>query len=258
MMPKCRHEHSDQFMRLTRCYIPEPLRANETRLLPESVANHIGRVLRARAGDFLTLFDGRGGEYDAQILSIDRQAVRVQIDAHRALERESPLQITLLQALARGDRMDFIVQKATELGVGSIVAVQSERSVVRLAAEGLAKRCEHWRAIAISACEQCGRNRVPSIEASSDLAGACARAASTDRRLLLAPGAEHTLVEAVRLASSVCVLIGPEGGFAADELALSQRLGFQGCRLGPRVLRAETAPLAALAAIQSVAGDLAT
>lgn len=254
-MPKCRHDHSDPFMRLTRCYVSEPLQAGDNRLLPEAVSLHVGRVLRAHVGDALTLFDGRGGEYDAAIMKIERDGVRVRIDAHRAVERESPVRITLLQSLARGDRMDFIVQKATELGVTALVAFHGERSVVQLDARGLAKRCDHWRAIAISACEQCGRNQVPAIEAVADLSDACLRAATTDRRLLLSPEGEQTLIELAVRASGISLLIGPEGGFTGHELAVSQQRGFETCRLGPRVLRAETAPLAALAAIQAVGGD---
>ena len=138
-------------MRLTRCYVPAPLHAGDTCVLPGDVSTHVARVLRARAGQLLTLFDGRGGEYDAIILAIDRGGVRVQIDDHRTIERESPVAVTLLQALARGERMDLIVQKATELGVAAVVAWGGERSVVRLDGPGLARRCEHWRAIAISA-----------------------------------------------------------------------------------------------------------
>ena len=242
-------------MRLTRCYVPPPLRAGDTRLLPEDVSMHVARVLRSRAGQLLTLFDGHGGEYDARIVDIDRRGVRVQIDMHRAIERESPLTVTLLQALARGERMDFIVQKATELGVAAIVALPGERSVVRLDAQGLARRCEHWRAVAISACEQCGRNRVPSIQVVADLASACAQSDAASLRLLLAPGAGRTLTSVVQQASSISLAVGPEGGFSDQELALAAHHGFQSCRLGPRVLRAETAPLAALAAIQAVAGD---
>ena len=242
-------------MRLTRCYVPAPLHAGDTRVLPEDVSTHVARVLRARVGQLLVLFDGRGGEYDATILEIDRRGVQVRIDPHRAIERESPLNVTLLQALARGERMDLIVQKATELGVAAIIAWGGERSVVRLDAQGLAKRCEHWRAIAISACEQCGRNRVPTIEAVADLASACSRADASSVRLFLAPEADSTLTSRVQHASSVSVLIGPEGGFSDHELALAEKHDFQACRLGPRVLRAETAPLAALAAMQAVAGD---
>ena len=257
MMPKCRHDHSDQFMRLTRCYVPAPLHAGDTLSLPESTSTHIGRVLRARMGESLTLFDGRGGEYGAQILSIDRRCVRVRIGDHRQVERESPLRVTLLQALARAERMDFVIQKATELGVAAIIVLPGERSVARLDAQALRKRCEHWRAVAISACEQCGRNRVPTIESVCDLAAGCARAPAEDRRVLLAPEAGQTLLGLIAGATSVSVLIGPEGGFHAEELALAMQHGFQNARLGPRVLRAETAPLAALAVIQASAGDLA-
>jgi 16S rRNA (uracil1498-N3)-methyltransferase len=216
---------------------------------------HVARVLRARAGESLTLFDGRGGEYHARIVAIERRGVRVLIDAHRDIERESPLVVSLLQGLARGERMDFIVQKATELGVSAIVAFCGERSVVRLDASALARRCQHWRAVAISACEQCGRNRVPSIHAVADLAGACAQSDVAGLRLLLAPDADRTLTSTVQHASSISLLVGPEGGFGDQELALARLQGFQPCRLGPRVLRAETAPLAALATLQAVAGD---
>jgi 16S rRNA (uracil1498-N3)-methyltransferase len=242
-------------MRLTRCYVPAPLAAGDTRQLPQEVATHVARVLRARAGQLLTLFDGRGGEYDATIVQIDRRGVQVQIELHRAIERESPLPVTLLQALARGERMDFIVQKATELGVAAIVAMGGDRSVVRLDGPGLARRCEHWRAVAISACEQCGRNRVPTISYAADLASACAQADATGVRLLLAPEADQTLIAVARQASRIALAVGPEGGFSDEERSLAQQQGFQFCRLGPRVLRAETAPLAALAAIQAVAGD---
>jgi 16S rRNA (uracil1498-N3)-methyltransferase len=242
-------------MRLTRCFVPPPLAVGDTRQLPGDVSTHVARVLRARAGQLLTLFDGRGGEYQATILAIDRGGVRVQIDLHRAIERESSLKVTLLQALARGERMDFITQKATELGAAAIVAWVAERSVVRLNGAALARRCEHWRAVAISACEQCGRNRVPTIGAVADLASASALTDSASLRLLLAPEAERTLTALVQSGAGISLLVGPEGGFSDDELALARQHGFQSCHLGPRVLRAETAPLAALAALQAVAGD---
>jgi 16S rRNA (uracil1498-N3)-methyltransferase len=242
-------------MRLTRCYVPAPLAVGDTRQLPQDVSTHVARVLRAREGQLLTLFDGRGGEYDATIVQLDRRGVRVQIELHRDIERESPLSVTLLQALARGERMDFIVQKATELGVAAIVAMGGDRSVVRLDGAGLARRCEHWRAVAISACEQCGRNRVPTISAVADLASACAQSDSPSLRLLLAPEADQDLTAVAREASSITLAVGPEGGFSDQERSLAQQHGFRFCRLGPRVLRAETAPLAALAALQAVAGD---
>jgi 16S rRNA (uracil1498-N3)-methyltransferase len=242
-------------MRLTRCFVPPPLAVGDSCLLPADVSTHLARVLRARPGQLITLFDGRGGEYQATILAIDRHGVRVQIDQHCAIERESTLKVTLLQALARGERMDFITQKATELGAAAIVIWVAERSVVRLTGEALARRCEHWRAVAISACEQCGRNRVPTIGTVADLASASALTDSASLRLLLAPDADRALTALVQSGSGISLLVGPEGGFSDDELAQARQHGFQSCRLGPRVLRAETAPLAALAALQAVAGD---
>jgi 16S rRNA (uracil1498-N3)-methyltransferase len=244
-------------LRQTRCYVAGQLHAGDTLSLPESASAHLGKVLRARVGDAVTLFNGQGGEYEAQILTTDRRSVRVRIGAHRSVERESPLRLTLLQSIARGEKMDLIVQKATELGVSAIFALEAERSVVRLDKEAHRKRAEHWRAIAVSACEQCGRNRIPVIEVVADLPAALARAPMEDTRVLLEPGAEQALSElAQRACSGMTLLIGPEGGFAADELALAREHRFTACRLGPRVLRAETAPLAALAVIQALAGDL--
>jgi 16S rRNA (uracil1498-N3)-methyltransferase len=255
MMPKCRHEYSDCIMRQTRCYVAGALNPGDTLSLPEGTSAHVGRVLRARPGDLLTLFNGEGGEYEAQILQIDRRGVSVRVGVHRAIERESPLKLTLLQAIARGEKMDFIVQKATELGVAAIVALPALRSVVRLDQEGHRKRREHWHAIAVGACEQCGRNRIPTIDVVADLTAAIAMSPAGDRRVLLELDAEQTLATLTQ-SSGMTLLIGPEGGFADAELALSRAQGFTACRLGPRVLRAETAPLAALAVIQALAGDL--
>jgi 16S rRNA (uracil1498-N3)-methyltransferase len=256
MMPKCRHEYSGQSMRQTRCYVAGQLHAGDTLWLPEGASAHLGRVLRARVGDAVTLFDGQGGEYDAQILTIDRRNVRVRIGAHKCVERESPLRLTLLQSIARGEKMDLIVQKATELGVNVIVAMPAQRSVVRLEGEAHRKRAEHWRAIAVGACEQCGRNRIPAIEVVADLQAALAHSPQNDTRVLLEPDAQQALSQLVQRGTAMTLLIGPEGGFAPDELALAHEQRFTACRLGPRVLRAETAPLAALAVIQALAGDL--
>jgi 16S rRNA (uracil1498-N3)-methyltransferase len=241
---------------LTRCFVSDSLRAGDTLSLPESASAHVGRVLRARTGDSLRLFNGHGGEYEASILSIDRRGVHVRIGAHHAIERESPLKVTLLPAIARGERMDFIVQKATELGAAAIVAWSAQRSVVRLDDRGCRKRAEHWRAVAIGACEQCGRNRVPRIEVADNLDAAIAKSSATDCRLLLEPDATQSLPALMQMDSNVTLLIGPEGGFSDEELIFSRRHGFNPCRLGPRVLRAETAPLAAIAVMQALAGDL--
>jgi 16S rRNA (uracil1498-N3)-methyltransferase len=245
-------------MRRTRCYVAGPLHAGDTLSLAENASAHLGRVLRAQAGDAVILFNGLGGEFEAQILTIDRRSVRVRIGTHHAVERESPVSVSLLQSIARGEKMDLIVQKATELGVAGIIAFTAQRSVVRLDSDAYRKRGDHWRAIAISACEQCGRNRIPNIDVVSDLDTAFERCPPDCVGVLLEPDAQQALSQQVRAASAMAVLIGPEGGFTAEELARAREQGFTACRLGPRVLRAETAPLAALAVIQVLAGDLQT
>jgi 16S rRNA (uracil1498-N3)-methyltransferase len=250
-------------MRLTRCFVPEALAGQSQLLLPEGPSAHIARVLRLRAGAALTLFDGRGGEFEATIVGLEKRGVRVQLGAHLAIEREAPVAVTLLQCVIRAERMDFIVQKATELGVAAIVPVQSRHGVVRLDDSGAARRQRHWQAVAISACEQCGRNRIPELRAPVGFEAACATgSAGAGARVLLDPTASKSLAQALRSPSvealrAVSVLIGPEGGFGEDEIALARDQGFQICSLGPRVLRAETAPLAALAVIQALLGDFA-
>jgi len=250
-------------MRLTRCFVPDALAADSTRVLPEASSGHIARVLRLRAGDPLVLFDGRGGEYEAQIEAVERRGVRVRIGAHRPIERESPIAVTLLQCLVRTERMDLIVQKATELGVAAIVPVQSRHSVVRLEEGARERRRQHWLGVATAACEQCGRNRLPELRAALPFEAACALACPAERepaRLVLEPAGEQPLATALaRLGapSAVSLLVGPEGGLSADELAIAQAHGFRTCTLGPRVLRTETAPLAALATVQALLGDFA-
>ncbi|HLK70522.1 MAG TPA: 16S rRNA (uracil(1498)-N(3))-methyltransferase [Steroidobacteraceae bacterium] len=247
-------------MRTTRCFIPTPLRAQSIIPLPEAASAHIRRVLRLRAGAELTLFDGRGGEYAATLLCAD-EGLRAQVGDYRAVEREAPLPVTLLQGLSRGERMDWIVQKSTELGVAVIAPVTTRYSVVQLEAPAAAKRVAHWGAVATSACEQCGRNRLPSIEPVRALAAACAEVQST-LRLLLLPEAAASLPQLLGEhaqgsdpARSIALLVGPEGGLAAEEIELAHRAGFQAVSLGPRILRTETAPLAALAAVQALVGD---
>jgi 16S rRNA (uracil1498-N3)-methyltransferase len=248
-------------MRLTRCFIDEPLRAQSVITLPEAAAVHIRRVLRLRAGAELTLFDGRGGEYAATLLA-GGEPLRAQIGTHHPVEREAPLPVTLLQGLARGERMDWIVQKATELGVAAIAPVTGRYSVVQLEDSAAARRLAHWRSVAVGACEQCGRNRVPLIQPLRELPRACAEVDAT-LRLLLAPEADTPLAQRLEQLHaqrggtpySIALLVGPEGGLADEEIELARRAGFSPCTLGPRTLRTETAPLAALAAIQTLAGD---
>lgn len=203
----------------------------------------------------MVLFDGRGGEYPARIERIERDRVLAELGAWQEVERESPLAITLVQALQAGDKMDFTIQKAVELGVRDIVPVDSRRSVLKLAGERAAKRVAHWQGVVASACEQCGRNQVPLVAPLEKLENWLARpAASGVVRLMLAPDAEQTLV-ALPPARQVQLLIGAEGGLDPQEEIAAKQAGFQAVRLGPRVLRTETAGLAALAAMQALWGD---
>lgn len=242
-------------MRTTRIYVDLEVASGQELLLPAAPSTHLLRVLRLRPGATLTLFNGRGGEYAAELISADKSGARLAVAAHTAVERESPLHLTLLQGVARGERMDFIVQKATELGVQRIVPLSCEFSVVRLDAANRQRRAGHWRAVAIAACEQCGRNRVPEVEPIGDFAEACA-ASGAELRLMLLPQAPESLAALSAGARRAVLLIGPEGGLSGREQLLAQRCGFRACRLGPRILRTETAPLAALAALQALAGDL--
>ena len=261
-------------MRLTRCFVPAALAGQSQLMLPEGPSTHIARVLRLRAGAALTLFDGSGGEFEATILAVEKRGVRVQLGAHRAIEREAAVAVTLLQCVIRAERMDFIVQKATELGVAAIVPVQSRHGVVRLDASAMDRRQRHWQAVAIGACEQCGRNRIPELHSPVSFEAACTAGtadtagtaappgAGAPARVLLDPSASRSLAQALESPvldprGAVHVLIGPEGGFSDDEMVLAREHGFQICSLGPRVLRAETAPIAALAVVQALLGDFA-
>ena len=222
--------------------------------LPQEAANHIGRALRLRVGDALVVFDGRGGEYEAQILRIDRDRVEVKTGAFREPARESPLAIGLVQGLPEADKMDWILQKCVELGVAWIQPVVCERSVVRLSGDRAARRQAHWQRVAIAACEQCGRNLVPEVRPTLPFRDWAAQP-SQARRWMLAPGAQEPLVAQAPPTGPVELLVGPEGGLAERELDIAVTIGFTALSLGPRVLRTETAPLAALSAMQSLWGD---
>lgn len=241
-------------MNLPRFYCREALSPGAHIDLPEPVARHAVRVLRLPPGASLVLFDGRGGEYEAQIERIEKNRVVVELGAWRDIERESKLRVTLVQAIQAGEKMDFTIQKAVELGVAGIVPVDSRRSVIRLAGERAAKRVAHWQGVAASACEQCGRNQVPVVTSLEKLEHWLARPARPGLRLMLAPDAEHSLVD-LPPGSEVQLLIGSEGGLDPQEVVAAEQAGFQAVRLGPRVLRTETAGLAALAALQALWGD---
>jgi len=224
--------------------------------LPESASQHVVKVLRLRAGDSLLLFDGRGNEHDAEIVSIAQGRVSARVLDRRAGVGESPLAITLVQAVSRADRMDMTLQKATELGVHSIAPVLTIRSVVRLDGEQAQRKLRHWRSLVVSACEQSGRTFVPAVAEPVQLAAYLSAAQRAGARLVLDPASPMSLAQLPDPGGSVDLLIGPEGGLEDAELAAARGAGFTPVRAGPRVLRTETAGLAALAILQARWGDL--
>lgn len=245
-------------MRLTRVFVEQPLVSGKGVGIPEQAGLHLTRVLRLDAGAPVILFDGSGGEY-AATLERDGKKVWARVGAFTAGERESPLDITLLQGVARGERMDLIVQKATELGISRIVPVLAERSVVKADAKQRERKREHWQAVAVAACEQCGRNRVPDVSEPRSLGDAIAALPADSARCLLSADGDETLTAFVTRSRGrpLVLLIGPEGGTADNEDRYARANGFIACRLGPRILRTETAGLAALATLQAIAGDFA-
>lgn len=238
-------------MRLSRFFIDAPLSLGRLEL-PEAQAHYIGRVLRLAAGDAVQLFDGSGREFVGELVEVGKKNVQVELREQFAGLAESPLRIHLGQGLSRGERMDWAIQKATELGVAHITPIVSERCEVRLKDERADKRLAHWQQIAISACEQCGRSVLPAIHPPMLLGDWLART-EAELKLVLHPIAEP-LASHVRPAT-LAFLIGPEGGLSEAEVAEAQRAGYQAARLGPRVLRTETAPVAALSVAQQLWGD---
>jgi len=238
-------------MRLSRFFIDAPLRLGEHQL-PEAQAHYIGRVLRLAAGDEVQLFDGSGPEFLGELVEVGKKAVRVELRERLAGQPESPLRVHLGQGLSRGERMDWAIQKATELGVAAISPILSERGEVRLKDERADKRLAHWRQVAISACEQCGRSTLPLIHTPITLAD-WLRQVEADLKLVLHPVAEPLASHAKP--GSLAFLIGPEGGLSEAEVVQAQQAGFHAARLGPRVLRTETAPVVALAVAQQLWGD---
>lgn len=241
--------------RTPRVFVGQRLEGGSTLLLEGEAAAHLGRVLRARAGQAVVLFDGDGSEHEGEILDAGRRRVRIAVGAARLASRESPLSLVLLQGICRAERMDWVMRKATELGVSAIRPALTERCVVRLDAKREAARIEHWRAIMISACEQCGRNRLPALLPPLPLAEALA--AHTDATgVLLDPLAEGGPERLTATGRPVALLVGPEGGLTPAEQAAARTAGFLGVRLGPRVLRTETAAVVGLALLQARFGDL--
>ena len=261
------HPRTDT-VRLTRVFVEGELRSGSVVELPRETGAHLAKVLRARSGDAVVLFNGDGREFTGIVEKVQGSRVSASIGAARSIDRESLFQLTLVQCVPRGDRMDFIVQKATELGVVRIVPVLSQRSVVRLDESQSASKQAHWRAVAISACEQCGRNRLPSVNAPlpllSYLGGLARSTTSPALRLVLEPeraqraelGARSLDIAPPGSVASAEIAIGPEGGFAPEELEAFDLSAFSRVGLGPRVLRTETAAIAAIAVLQARFGDM--
>ena len=237
--------------RAPRFYVAEPLRPGPSSL-SEEAAHHAVHVLRIREGEEVTLFDGRGGEYAARVSSIRKLRVALDVLEHRAVERESPLHVVLVQGISSGERMEFTIRKAVELGAAEIRPVLAAGSVARPKGDRAASRQAHWQRIAISACEQCGRNVVPPVAELGAVPGG--EFAADAMKLLLSPAGDQRLSE-VPAAARYVLAAGPEAGFDEREEAAFRKAGFQAVRLGPRVLRTETAALAALAALNALRGD---
>lgn len=243
-------------MRVSRLHVALPLAIGQRIALPDEAAAYLVRVLRLQEGDACVLFNGDGRDYAARLLAAGKRGVEAEVLSSTVVDNESPLHITLLQGIARGEKMDWILQKATELGVAGFVPVSSERSEVRLDAARADKRLAHWRGVVASACGQCGRARVPEVAAPQALDAALPLLPAAPRFVLdpLASGGVGTVAPA----AGPCVLaVGPEGGWSPRDRAQLAAAGFTGLRLGPRILRTETAGIAAIAALQARLGDLA-
>jgi len=235
---------------MPRFYCPAPLVTGLAFSLPPGAARHV-QVLRTQPGDGITLFNGEGGEFDATVTRMGRSDVEVEVGAHHAVEREAPRAVHLLAGITANERMDWLVEKATELGVASITPLVAERSVLKLKGERADKKRAHWQAVAVAAAEQCGRNRVPEVHAAVTLNEWLKQAAAGQRWVLSLSEGTQALSKMMGAADlpPVTVLSGPEGGLSPAEETTALAAGFTPVTLGPRVLRAETAPLAVLAAL---------
>lgn len=241
---------------IPRIHCPQGLAPGATVALPAVAAHHVARVLRLQEGDALTLFDGHGGEWSATIARVVKNEVHAHLLAFDAIEREFLPPVTLVQSIAAADKMDWIVQKCVELGVAAIRPVAAKRSVIRLSGERMERRVAHWQAIAVAACEQCGRNRVPLVAPIVDLPQYLAeQAVENELRLALLPDGVRRLGDLALPVGKVSLIVGPEGGFDEGELTAVRLAGFAAVRLGPRILRTETAGAAALAGMITLWGD---
>ncbi len=240
-----------------RIYHPEPLTPGQPVTLTSGAATHVGKSLRLTENDELRLFNGDGFDYRGHITRSGRNKIVIVIGDRMPIATESPLPVFLLQGICRNPRMDILIQKSTELGVHHIIPVSCQRSVTRIDAARAARKITHWKNIAISACEQCGRARIPEIGPTCKPAGAFAQHIPADSvRLLLDPTGKDSIETELRPGRPVALFIGPEGGLTDEEISAATDAGFKRIRLGPRVLRTETAPITALSIIQFLIGDL--
>lgn len=238
-----------------RFYLDQPLTSGQKLEVSGAPAHHALHVLRIRLGAEIIVFNGLGGEYPATVNACAKRSLQLVLGDWSPIERESPLQVILVQAVSSGDKMDYTIQKAVELGVSCIQPVLSQRSVAKLQAERAIKRRQHWQGVVVAACEQCGRNRLPQVEPVCSLAQFLANPSPSPIRWLLSPEDGQALSANPKPSAAIELLVGPEGGLSAEEQRLAQQQGFQVQSLGPRVLRTETAALAALAAIQAMWGQ---
>jgi len=242
-------------MRQPRFYDPQPLSIHQTILLGDDATQHI-RVLRLKIASKVTLFNGEGGEFHGTLVDVQKRSCHVHIDSFHETTNESPLHLHLGQVMSRGDRMEFVIQKAVELGVNEITPLISERCGVKINLERMVKKQQQWQKIAIAACEQSGRNIVPRIHEAQQLVDWC-RNDSDAVKLTLHPRAKYSINTLPEKINNIALLIGPEGGFSDSEITLTETLNFTETLLGPRVLRTETAALTAITALQCRFGDLA-
>lgn len=238
---------------MTRVYLPLPLATGSTLALPEEAVRHLVQVLRMQAGEALTVFNGEGGEFAATLASASRKGATLAVGAHDPVSREARTVVTIAQCVSKGDRMDYALQKGTELGAAGFVPVLSARGVVKLDGERWEKKVEHWRGVVVGAAEQSGRTAVPPVALPQGFEG-FVTAAREGIKLIAAPGGS-TRLASLPAGEPLTVLIGPEGGFAAPELELAERHGWQRLGLGARILRTETAPVAILAALLAMRGE---
>jgi len=244
-------------MALTRLFIRSELQSGQALPLDSEQTHYLGRALRLRPGDALTVFSAESGEFAATLTSIGKSNAELAVGASVATNTESPLKVHLVQGVSRGERMDLIVQKATELGVKRISPVLTEYGVVKLEGNRASKRREHWQKIAESACEQSGRTRPPLIDEPLPLkTWFGSKTSETDVDLILRPSADTAMASLKAPQTKVCLLIGPEGGFSDNEYEDAEVSGFKAVSLGPRVLRTETAAIAAVTVAESLWGDL--